>query len=97
MVTGATIAEKKPEEQADRTCNFAAKEWQKALVEAQASVVHSSQKSRSRTTVLLRVGGERVWLDYFCKLKMLPKERVLLKNERRKLVPEKILEENDQQ
>ncbi len=58
MVIGATIAEKKPEEQADRTDSFIATWWQKALVEAQAYVVHSSQKSRTRTTLLERVEQE---------------------------------------
>ena len=56
MVADATIAEKKPEEQEDRTSSFVAKEWQKALDEAQAYMVHSSQKSRIRTTLLERVG-----------------------------------------
>src|SRR3989440_4905644 len=56
VVTGATIAEKKPEEQEDRTSSFVAKEWQKALDEAQAYVVHSSQKSRTRTTLEEHVG-----------------------------------------
>jgi hypothetical protein len=91
VVASATIAEKQPEEQADRTCSFVEKSWQKTLVEAQASVVHSSQKSRSRTTLLQRVGDQIVWLGYSCKLEMLAEERILLTNERRKLVLEKIL------
>jgi hypothetical protein len=58
VVTGTTIAEKKPEEQTNRKDSFVAKEWQKALVAAQAYVVHSSQKSRTRTTFLERVDEE---------------------------------------
>jgi hypothetical protein len=97
VVTGATIAEKKPEEQADRTCSFAAKEWQKALDEAQASVVHSSQKSRSRTTFLKRVDQEIHQPCCSLTLKFLGGADNEQQNEAQKLVPEKIGSENDGQ
>jgi hypothetical protein len=90
VVAGVTIAEKKPEEQADRTGSFAAKEWQKALVEAQAYMVHSLQKSRSRTMLLVRVDGQLLPFQDSYKLKLHREESVFLANEQQKLVSEKI-------
>ena len=97
MVTGATIAEKKPEEQADRTDSFIATWWQKALVEAQASVVHSSQKSRTRTTLLERVEQETHQRWSALTLNIPLREDNDEQNEAQKLVPERIGRENDEQ
>lgn len=97
MVAGATIAEKKPEEQADRTCSFVVKEWQKTLVETQGYVVHSSQKSRTRTTLLLRVDQEIHQPCCALTLKFLGGADNEQQNEAQKLVPEKIGSEHDGQ
>src|SRR5437868_15524987 len=69
----------------------------KRLVKTERSMLYSSQKSRPRTKLLVRVGRQIRGFEYPCKLKMRPGERILLTNEKRKLVPEKIWEGNDQQ
>src|SRR5258708_37833288 len=97
VVAGATIAEKQPEEQADSTDSFIATWWQKALVEAQAYVVHSSQKSRSRTTFLKRVDQEIHQPCCSLTLKFLGGADNEQQNEAQKLVPEKIGSEHDGQ
>ena len=70
---------------------------QELLVEAQTSVVHSSQKSRSRTTLLLRVDQEKHQRWSALTLNIPLREDNGEQNEAQKLVPEKIGWENDEQ